>query len=214
MSEFICSNDIRSAFSGAMSTMYRAEVPAYSDLLSIVNDTNTAALSNGRAADLRIDPDEDLQRISSERHGAIRVGTPEELSMIRRIFAVMGMFPVSYYDLSTAGIPVHATAFRPTDRDALAHNPFRVFTSLLRLELIQDETLREIAKDTLSNRNIFTDGAIALTRQAEQDGGLKKADADAFIQEVLETFRWAEDAIVTEDVYKTCLLYTSPSPRD
>ncbi|MBO1925820.1 DUF1338 family protein [Staphylococcus epidermidis] len=28
-----------------------------------------------------------------ERHGAIRVGTPEELATLRRLFAVMGMEP-------------------------------------------------------------------------------------------------------------------------
>lgn len=203
MSDFVRSDDIRSAFSAAMSTMYRAEVPAYSDLLDIVNGTNEAVLSSSRAADLRINPHEDLQRISDERHGAIRVGTADELSMIRRIFAVMGMFPVSYYDLSTAGIPVHATAFRPIGRDALAHNPFRVFTSLLRLELIEDDALRAIAENTLSKRNIFTDRAVALTKQAEETGGLNDADTADFIKEVLETFRWAEDAIVTADVYQT-----------
>jgi uncharacterized glyoxalase superfamily metalloenzyme YdcJ len=31
------------------------------------------------------------------------------------MFAVMGMYPVSYYDLSQAGVPVHSTAFRPID---------------------------------------------------------------------------------------------------
>ena len=50
------------------------------------------------------------------------------------------MYPVSYYDLSCAGVPVHLTAFRPIDDAALCRNPFRIFTSLLRLELI--ETLR------------------------------------------------------------------------
>ncbi|EET46435.1 VOC family protein [Thalassobium sp. R2A62] len=203
MSDFVRSDDIRSAFSAAMSTMYRAEVPAYSNLLDIVNGVNEVVLSSSRAADLRINPDEDLQRISDERHGAIRVGTADELSMICRIFAVMGMFPVSYYDLSTAGIPVHATAFRPIGHDALAHNPFRVFTSLLRLELIEDDALRAIAENTLSKRNIFTDRAVALTKQAEEAGGLNDADTADFIKEVLETFRWAEDAIVTADVYQT-----------
>ena len=203
MSNFVTTDDIRSAFSAAMSTMYRAEVPAYSDLLSIVNDANDAVLSSARATDLRIDPTEDLQRISQERHGAIRVGTADELSMIRRIFAVMGMVPVSYYDLSTAGIPVHATAFRPVGRDALARNPFRVFTSLLRLELIEDDALRAIAQNTLSKRNIFSGRAITLTQQAEKAGGLNAADTADFIKQVLETFRWAEDAIVTADVYQT-----------
>jgi uncharacterized glyoxalase superfamily metalloenzyme YdcJ len=59
--------------------------------------------------------------------------------MLRRLFALMGMEPVGYYDLSVAGVPVHSTAFRPVSDAALLANPFRVFTSLLRLDLIADE---------------------------------------------------------------------------
>ena len=43
--------------------------------------------------------------------------------------------PVGYYDLSVAGVPVHSTAFRPIDVESLNRNPFRIVTSLLRLEL-------------------------------------------------------------------------------
>ncbi len=55
------------------------------------------------------------------------------------------MQPVGYYDLSPAGVPVHSTAFRATHEAALQASPFRVFTSLLRLELIDDVALREKA---------------------------------------------------------------------
>ena len=187
---------IRADFSAAMSAMYRAEVPAYGDLLEIVQDTNAATLNGPTAQALNLTPLEDTTRISQERHGAIRLGTAEELAMMARVFAVMGMFPVGYYDLSPAAVPVHSTAFRPISRSALAANPFRVFTSLLRLELIKDETLRAQAKDILAKRQIFTPGAIALTEKAETDGGLTPADAAQFVAEVLETFRWHADACV------------------
>ena len=67
--------------------------------------------------------------------------------MLRRLFAVMGMHPVGYYDLSIAGVPVHSTAFRPIADAALKRNPFRIFTSLLRLELIESTELRKQAAD-------------------------------------------------------------------
>ena len=202
MSDFVSPDTIRSQFSKAMSLMYRDEVPAYSDLVDIVGTVNHMVLTTGRSTDLRIDPDEDLKRITDERHGAIRVGTAAELFMIRRIFAVMGMVPVGYYDLGTTGIPVHSTAFRPIERESLAINPFRIFTSLLRLDLIEDEDLRAIAKETLDKRVIFTDRAVALTKLAEDQGGLKPNEADEFVTEVLETFRWAEEANVTQSVYE------------
>src|SRR5690606_22400312 len=171
---------IRAAFSAAMSAMYRQEVPAYGTLMELVADVNAKVLTTDTLLHERLNETDSLERISEERHGAIRLGTAAELAMMRRVFAVMGMFPVGYYDLSAAGVPVHSTAFRPVDDAALKHNPFRVFTSLLRLDLIADEKLRAESKEVLSKRNIFTAGAMALVEKAEAKGGLNDDDAKAF----------------------------------
>ncbi|MFK7901738.1 MAG: VOC family protein [Nitratireductor sp.] len=199
--EFRSANDIRSDFSNAMSLMYRAEVPAYGDLISIVEQINKKTLNANHSADLHLNLEEDIDRISQERHGAIRLGTAKELAMMARVFSVMGMVPVGYYDLSVAGIPVHSTAFRPIKREDLAVNPFRVFTSLLRLELIEDEALRERAQIALDKRNIFSKKAIELTGQAETEGGLNDGDAKHFVSEVIETFRWHKDACIEHEVF-------------
>ncbi|MDQ0458180.1 2-oxoadipate dioxygenase/decarboxylase HglS [Rhizobium paknamense] len=192
---------IRSEFSSAMSAMYRNEVPAYGTLMELVARVNDETLAEQPALKARLDATDTLERISQERHGAIRLGTAEELAMMRRIFAVMGMYPVGYYDLSTAGVPVHSTAFRPVGEEALKRNPFRIFTSLLRLDLIADEALRAEAATILSHRQIFTPGAIALTEKAEKQGGLEKDDALRFVAEVLETFRWHDKANVALSMY-------------
>jgi len=193
-------SQIRADFSAAMSEMYRKEVPAYGSLVEIVEQVNAGVLDRDDNA-LAMTPGEDTNRISAERHGAIRLGTAEELAMMGRVFAVMGMEPVGYYDLSVASVPVHSTAFRPIGREALAENPFRVFTSLLRLELIQDEALRDKATATLTRRRIFTDDAIRLTEKAEAEGGLAAEDASRFVAEVLETFRWHPEACVDDATF-------------
>jgi uncharacterized glyoxalase superfamily metalloenzyme YdcJ len=198
----VSADRIRSDFSAAMSAMYRDEVPAYGTLMALVAKVNGEMLAANPHLRDRLEATDSLDRISEERHGAIRLGTPEELAMMRRVFAVMGMHPVGYYDLSTAGVPVHSTAFRPVGAESLSRNPFRVFTSLLRLDLIADETLREEAAAVLAARKIFTDDAVALVEQAERDGGLTPADAARFVAQVLETFRWHDRAIVSSDMYK------------
>ncbi|MCD2472535.1 VOC family protein [Jiella sp. MQZ9-1] len=187
-----------------MSAMYRHEVPAYGSLLDLVREVNEATLAGDDVEKQRLAALGELDRISEERHGAIRLGTAHELSTMRRLFAVMGMDPVGYYDLSVAGVPVHSTAFRPVDEEALRANPFRVFTSLLRLDLIDDPMLRSEAARVLAERRIFTDGCLALIERAETEGGLDEADASAFVAEALETFRWHPDANVDHDLYK-CL---------
>lgn len=143
MSIRISPDDIRTGFSSAMSAMYRDEVPAYGTLLSLVAEVNAEVLRRDATLAADLAATDQLDRISQERHGAIRLGTAEELATMRRLFAVMGMYPVGYYDLSAAGVPVHSTAFRPVGEAALRRNPFRVFTSLLRLDLIADAALRD-----------------------------------------------------------------------
>ncbi|GAB2800354.1 VOC family protein [Halomonas shantousis] len=198
----ISPDTIRDRFSKAMSAMYQAEVPQYESLLELVDQVNRETLERDPALAERLASHNELGRLGVERHGAIRVGTPEELAMLRRLFAVMGMVPVGYYDLSEAGVPVHSTAFRPVDEEALAYNPFRVFTSLLRLELIENATLRERAANILSQRDIFTSGVRELISLCEEQGGLTDEQADHFVSEALETFRWHQDATVDLDTYE------------
>ncbi len=182
-----------------MSRMYRAEVPAYGTLSRLVDKVNAEVLSESSETAL---PDADRQRLSAERHGAIRVGTGAELALIRRVFAVMAMHPVGYYDLSVAGLPVHSTAFRPITSDALAANPFRIFCSLLRLDLIADARLREEAAALLAERRIFSAPALELLELAERRGGLGDSDAQTFVAEVVKTFRWQQRARVSLSTYQ------------
>ncbi|QKK17485.1 2-oxoadipate dioxygenase/decarboxylase HglS [Rhizobium indicum] len=199
---FVSPDRIRSLFTEAMSQMYRAEVPQYGTLIELVADVNAGCLENDPDLRDRLAGAGELERIDVERHGAIRLGTADELFTIRRLFAVMGMQPVGYYDLSVAGVPVHSTSFRPIDEAALNVNPFRVFTSLLRLELIEDEGLRREAEAILAKRRIYTPRAVALIERHEQNGGLSEAEATEFVAEALETFRWHGEATVSAETYK------------
>src|SRR3569833_2854776 len=131
---YLRSDDIRAAFSQAMSVMYRAEVPQYGTLLELVAAVTGETLDADPDRRARLPASDGLDRSNVDRHGAIRVGTAEELNFIRRLFAVMGMVPVGYYDLSVAGVPVHSTAFRPVGEAALANNPNHNNTTQLRLE--------------------------------------------------------------------------------
>lgn len=199
--DFVSPDTIRLAFSEAMSAMYREEVPLYGDLLDIVATTNARALEADPALKARLAVNGELERLNAERHGAIRVGTAEELSLMRRLFAVMGMVPVGYYDLGVAGLPVHSTAFRPIDNEALSACAFRIFCSLLRIDLIADEALRARAEEILASRRIVSDEALHFIQKYEQYGGLSSSDAEAFIRATLETFRWQGEALVDSATY-------------
>lgn len=200
--QFVRADSIRARFSAAMSYMYRNEVPAYGTLLGLVSDVNQQVLECDPTLEARLRWTGELSRVSEERHGAIRLGTSVELATMRRLFAVMGMHPVGYYDLTEAGVPVHSTAFRPVNEEALQKNPFRVFTSLLRLDLIDDEGLRDAAAKVLAAREIYTPRCLALIERAEAQGGLNQEEAADFVNEALETFRWHSDALVDHDMYR------------
>ncbi|VVM40315.1 hypothetical protein PS645_00241 [Pseudomonas fluorescens] len=199
---FVCPDLIRQRFSKAMSDMYREEVPLYGALMELVEKTNRHVLDSDSQIARQLDSTGEIQRLDLERHGAIRVGTAQELATLARLFAVMGMQPVGYYDLTPAGVPVHSTAFRAVHEGALQVSPFRVFTSLLRLELIEDSRLRAFAQSVLDKRSIFTPSALKLIERAEAQGGLGEQDAQDFVEQALETFRWHHNATVTAGQYQ------------
>lgn len=196
------SDEIRARFSTAMSEMYRQEVPLYSDLINLVQTVNNELIEANALLKEHLIATNELNRLDTERHGAIRLGTGQELNNIRRLFAIMGMQPVGYYDLSLAGLPVHSTAFRPINALSLAHSPFRIFTSLLRLELIEDRALACEAEELLSKRQIITPRALELIALAEQKDSLEESEIEAFICEALETFRWHSQATVSIKTYE------------
>jgi uncharacterized glyoxalase superfamily metalloenzyme YdcJ len=170
MNDYVDSNDLRTTFASAMSTMYKKEVPLYGDLISIVRDTNAETLANTQDISLK-ENGTDQHRLELERHGAIRLGTPYELQTVSRIFAIIGLHPVGYYDLSSAGIPMHATCFRPITPTAFERNPFKIFTSLLRPELVMNTTARQLAIDLLSQRNVFSSELLNILRITEEKQG-------------------------------------------
>ncbi|NBX25384.1 MAG: DUF1338 family protein, partial [Planctomycetes bacterium] len=110
--------------------MFGREVPLYDRSLLVNRACNTAVctlvglLHRGFA----ISP-EQLDRTSGERHGAIRIGRPDEYRWIARFFACFAMEPHNFYDMTAVGgksQPIIATAFRSVMRPE-----HRVFTSLL-----------------------------------------------------------------------------------
>jgi len=202
MENFLSADRIRTRFSQAMSAMYQQEVPQYGTLMQLVATVNERTLDADCALKDRLTAADEIDRLNIERHGAIRVGTAAELATLRQLFAVMGMSPVGYYDLSQAGVPVHSTAFRPVDDAALRRNPFRVFTSLLRPELIDDPALREKATTILAARDIFTPRCRALLRVHQEQGGFTADQAEAFVTEALETFRWHAHSPVDSQTYQ------------
>ncbi|KAF4943360.1 hypothetical protein FSARC_14936 [Fusarium sarcochroum] len=204
-SNFVDADELRTEFAGAMSAMYREEVPLYGDLINIVRDVNAATLrkqegSNPSSTSAAIRTSS--ERLTLERHGAIRLGTPYELQTVRRIFTVLGMHPVGYYDLSVAGLPMHATCFRPRAISSLDKNPFRVFTTLLRPELLASEEARKLSLALLGERKIFTDQLLDLLDTADsQEGRLTSSQAEVFIPQALLTFSWKPIAAATFDQY-------------
>lgn len=200
-SGFVPPHSIRAAFSAAMSDMYKKEVPLYGCLLEIVREINQAIFRKNPNLEQELG---NLDRVSEERHGAIRLGTGEELRTMAEVFGVMAMRPVGYYDLSVAGLPVHSTAFRPTEKEELARNPFRVFTSVLRADLLEPD-IRVEAEIALAKRDIYTPRLRELLAIHREQGGFSREEADGFIREALETFRWHSSALVSRAVYEKLL---------
>ena len=130
-SDMVTSTELRTRFAARLSSLYGTEVPAYTTLVEVSQQVNQRVIAREGAEAERLGS---IDRVTAERHGAIRVGSPRELAQVAQVFGALGMFACGFYDLRDAApapIPVVSTAFRPLDRDELAANPFRVFTSML-----------------------------------------------------------------------------------
>ncbi len=182
MSPAVGPTQLRARFARALSDLYGTEVPAYTTLVRTCEQINAEVMERrGRDAE-RLGS---IERVTAERHGAIRVGTTAELHQVARIFGACGMYPVGFYDLreATPPIPVVSTAFRPLARDELAANPFRVFTSVLVVDdrRFFDADTQDRLTEFLEQRRLFGDDLLVLADRAERDGGLDEADADEFL---------------------------------
>lgn len=188
---------LRAAFARSLSDMYGTEVPAYMTLLEVSHEVNADFVAAHGAEAERLGS---IDRVTAERHGAIRVGTPAEIAQVARIFGAMGMHPVGFYDLrdaSASSVPVISTAFRPVDRAELARNPFRVFTSMLvtgdRRFFTAD--LERRLEEFLGRRTLFGPELLALADRAEADGGLHDDDAREFLRLATEAFELSREPV-------------------
>lgn len=189
--------ELRAAFARRLSVMYGTEVPAYNTLVEVSEGVNDMVMSEMGADAERLGS---IARVTAERHGAIRVGTGEEMAQVARIFGAMGMYPVGFYDLREAAassVPVVSTAFRPIDPQELARNPFRVFTSMLvpadRRFFSAD--LQQRLQTFLARRRLFDPELLALADRAEMQHGLESDDAERFLHLATETFRLSAEAV-------------------
>jgi len=176
---------LRAKFAAALSRLYGAEVPAYTTLVEVSAEVNRELGAS--------------DRVTAERHGAIRVGSARELADVADLFGAFGMFPVGYYDLRDAAspVPVVSTAFRPIDTDQLARNPFRVFTSMLATADARffSPDLRARVEQFIGARQLFDPALIAAARRIAADGGTDPVHADRFVAEAVSAFALSREPI-------------------
>jgi uncharacterized glyoxalase superfamily metalloenzyme YdcJ len=188
-----------------LSGLFAREVPMYDRSLLVNRACNRAVcdlvgrLHRGFEVD-----DAQLDRTSGERHGAIRIGRPDEYRWIGRFFGCFAMEPHNFYDMTAVGSksqPIIATAFRSTVRPE-----HRVFTSLLMTDYFDPQTRARI-EGLLAGREVFSARARELVERCERQGGLSREDFDALIGEATgRIFRWtgrARDHALYEHLCRT-----------
>ncbi len=191
MSPHVHTTELRARFAARLSAMYGAEVPAYTTLVDVTTEVN-----RDHAGDDRLGS---LDRVTAERHGAIRVGGASELADVADLFAAFGMHPVGFYDLRGASspVPVVSTAFRPITPDELDRNPFRVFTSMLATADTRffSPDLRRRVDRFVTHRQLFDPELIADARRIADAGGIDANHADDFVHRATATFALSPEPV-------------------
>ena len=188
-------SQLRARFAAGLSAMYTAEVPAYGTLVQVSEQVNADHVARHRHGE-RFGS---LQRVTAERHGAIRVGSPAELAAVADLFAAFGMLPVGYYDLRCAAspVPVVSTAFRPVDANELSLNPFRMFTSMLatRDARFFDRDLCARVDTFLGRRRLFDPALLDRARLVTAAGGCAGDQAQEFVAAAVAAFALSGEPI-------------------
>ena len=193
----VASWELRADFAQRMAATYGREVPAYNTLVDVAGEVNSDVLARDGASAERLGS---ITRVTAERHGAIRVGTPAELRDVARIFGALGMLAVGFYDLRDAArsaVPVISTAFRPIDAGELARNPFRMFTSML----VTDDRrffsapLQARLDAFLARRTLFPAELITLSDKAVATGGLGGDNAERFLKLATTAFTLSAEPV-------------------
>lgn len=188
---------LRAHFARGLSVMYGQEVPAYNTLVEVSSAVNEDFLARHGDDAQRLGS---IERVTAERHGAIRVGSPREMAQVTRVFAAFGMYPVGFYDLrdaSKSSVPVVSTAFRPVEAEELAKNPFRVFTSMLAADdpRFFDEDLQARLREFIGRRTLFSEELLMLADRAAEQGGLEDAEAEQLLELATAAFELSEEPV-------------------
>jgi uncharacterized glyoxalase superfamily metalloenzyme YdcJ len=197
MPSLIPRSELRARFALSLARLYGTEVPAYDTLVEVSREVNSDFVARHGADAARLGS---IERVTAERHGAIRVGSARELAQVGRVFAGFGMHPVGFYDLrdaSKSSVPVVSTAFRPTDPAELARNPFRVFTSMLVHDdrRFFDAQTQARLEAFMAARSLFPQQLLTLAdRSAEQDG-LETSDAERYLELATAAFALSREPV-------------------
>ncbi len=187
--EFANKTEMQNLLFAELSKMFGQEVPLYDKSLLVNKACNQSvcALLARKYTGFQLSETQ-LDKASGERHGAIRIGKPEEYRWVAAFFAAFGLEPHNFYDMTNLGgksQPVIATAFR-----SRLNPEHRVFTSLLMTDYFDPQTRSHI-ETLLAPREVFTARAKELVQQSERDGGLSWDDARALIREgTTSIFKW------------------------
>jgi len=176
-----------------LSQMFGREVPLYDKSLLVNKVCNQAVVELLSILHPGFHlSDDQLDKTSGERHGAIRIGTPDEYRWVAGFFSAFDLEPHNFYDMTSLGAksqPIIATAFRSP------LNPeHRVFCSLLMVDGFRPEIRARVEK-LLAGRQVFSQRAKELVLKNEENGGLEESEAEELIAEgVNRIFKWTGQA--------------------
>lgn len=182
--------DLQDRLFAALSAMFAAEVPLYGGALSVNDLCNAAAVALLERRFPALGTVAGRHReLGAERHGAIRIGRPDEYRWVGRLFACFGMEPHGFYDMTSVGAkrqPIIATAFRSRIRPE-----HRMFCSLLVPDAFPAATRCRV-EEALATRDVFGDDARGLVEKHEAQGGLDDGDGEQLIAQCVgRIFAWS-----------------------
>lgn len=182
MIRWVESDEIRLKYVQMISDLFHSRYSVYGVVFDIVRDVNNMALIQNASLYDEMVKKGQKQTFSQELSAHYILFNPGDLGIIRRIFAVMGLYPVGFYNLDLNGKSLASTLFKPLNKIALKQQPFRITVSLANQSFDNECEQHNVPKNRLDLSEKF----LGLLQKFEKYSALNELDVHYFIQELQE----------------------------
>lgn len=178
-------DEMRSKYIEMLTDQFQEKFLDYGVLSDLVRDINNITLIQNTALYEQLIQQRERHFFSQVLCAHYVLNNAEDLEWLRRIFAIIGLFPVGFYQLGSPDFPLPSTLFRPLQHEAIRRQPFRILLSVRNLTETQGISGMQ-PLERLASRTQLKGQFIEFIYKFEKYGMLNAVEAQHFLTALMQ----------------------------